>query len=80
MAKDSPGDHIGLRGGTMLVTIDGQEMPLGGDIILSVEGIAGGRRQPRQDPGRMSRLPSGAPVQGHDSARRADLELTGKAP
>ena len=36
VAKDSPGDRAGLRGGTRYVTIDGQEMVLGGDIILSV--------------------------------------------
>ena len=40
VAKGSPGDDAGLRGGTRVVTIDGQQMVLGGDIILSVEGIA----------------------------------------
>ena len=39
VAKDSPGDEAGLRGGTRLVTIDGQQVVLGGDIILSIEGI-----------------------------------------
>ena len=34
-----PGDAIGLRGSSMLVDIGGQEVPLGGDIILSVDGI-----------------------------------------
>jgi len=34
-----PGDAIGLRGSSMLVDIAGQEVPLGGDIILSVDGI-----------------------------------------
>ena len=39
VAKGSPGDEIGLRGSTEIVRISGQEVPLGGDIILSVEGI-----------------------------------------
>src|SRR4029434_3842254 len=39
VAKDSPGDRIGLRGATMLVTISGQSVPLGGDLVLSVEGM-----------------------------------------
>ena len=39
VAKGSPGDEAGLRGGTRLVTIDGQQVVLGGDIILSIAGI-----------------------------------------
>jgi len=39
VAKGSPGDEAGLQGGTKVVTIDGEQMVLGGDIIFSVEGI-----------------------------------------
>jgi S1-C subfamily serine protease len=39
VAKGSPGEEAGLRGGNKVVTIDGQPMVLGGDIILTVEGI-----------------------------------------
>jgi serine protease Do len=39
VAKDSPADRAGLRPGTVPGTIDGKEMALGGDILLSVEGI-----------------------------------------
>ena len=39
VAKGSPGDQAGLRGGTRVVTIDGQQVVLGGDIILSIAGI-----------------------------------------
>ncbi|MGH7332451.1 MAG: hypothetical protein ACREKS_06820 [Candidatus Rokuibacteriota bacterium] len=38
--KDSPADAIGIRTSTMLVNIGAQEVPLGGDIILSVDGIS----------------------------------------
>jgi serine protease Do len=38
VAKDSPADRMGLRGATMLVPIGGQQVPLGGDIVMSVDG------------------------------------------
>jgi serine protease Do len=38
VAKDSPADRLGLRGATMLVPIGGQQVPLGGDVVMSVEG------------------------------------------
>ena len=31
--------NMGLQGGDGIVTIEGKEIPVGGDIILSVEGI-----------------------------------------
>src|SRR5262249_36944457 len=40
VAKDSPADQIGLRGSRMIVRIAGQDVPLGGDIVLSVAGMA----------------------------------------
>ena len=39
VAKGSPGDAVGLRGGTVLVTIMGEQLIVGGDIILKVQGI-----------------------------------------
>jgi serine protease Do len=42
VAKGSPADRIGLRGGTKVVTIDGQQTLLGGDVLLTVEGIPAG--------------------------------------
>jgi serine protease Do len=40
VAKGSPGEEAGLRGGNKVVTVDGQQMVLGGDIILAVDGVA----------------------------------------
>jgi serine protease Do len=40
VAKGSPAEEAGLRGGTKFATIDGQPIVLGGDIILSIEGIS----------------------------------------
>lgn len=39
VARGSPSDLMGLRGGTKVVVIDGQEFALGGDIILKVQGF-----------------------------------------
>ena len=80
VAKDSPGDHIGLRGSRMLVRMGGQEVPLGGDIVMSVEGIA---MTPANSPrirDLIGRLPSGAPFKVSILRAGQVLELTGKAP
>jgi serine protease Do len=38
VAKGSPAEAAGLRAGTLPATIDGQEMVLGGDVILEAAG------------------------------------------
>ena len=40
VAKGSPGEAMGLRGGTKAVVLDGREFVLGGDIVLQVQGVA----------------------------------------
>jgi S1-C subfamily serine protease len=42
VAKGSPADDAGMRGGTILATIGGEPIVLGGDILLSVEGVQAG--------------------------------------
>src|SRR5881409_2116455 len=39
VAKGSAGDAVGLRGGAVLATIMGEQLVVGGDIILKVQGI-----------------------------------------
>ena len=39
VAKGSMASNMGLQGGDRIVTIDGKAVALGGDIILSVDGI-----------------------------------------
>jgi serine protease Do len=39
VAKGSAGEAIGLRGGSGLATIMGEQLVVGGDIILKVQGI-----------------------------------------
>jgi serine protease Do len=42
VAKGSPAEAVGIRGGSRIVTIDGEPIVLGGDIILRVQGIPAG--------------------------------------
>jgi serine protease Do len=39
IAKNSPAALMGLRGGTTHATVDGENVILGGDVILTVQGI-----------------------------------------
>jgi len=39
VAKGSAGEAVGLRGGSALATIMGEQLVVGGDIILKVQGI-----------------------------------------
>jgi S1-C subfamily serine protease len=80
VAKGSPGDLIGLRGSSMLVDIGGQEVPLGGDIILSVDGIGVDTANITKIRDHMSRLQSGGPFKVTILRAGQLLELTGKAP
>src|SRR5437867_1057376 len=42
VARGSAGDAVGLRGGAALATIMGEQLVVGGDIILKVQGVAVG--------------------------------------
>jgi serine protease Do len=39
VVKDSVGGRIGLRGGNRIAIVEGQHIVVGGDILLSVQGI-----------------------------------------
>jgi hypothetical protein len=39
VAKGSPADDMALRGATMIASLGGEQVPLGGGILLSLEGI-----------------------------------------
>jgi S1-C subfamily serine protease len=39
VARGSPGELLGLRGGTKVAIIDGEEIVIGGDVILKVQDI-----------------------------------------
>jgi S1-C subfamily serine protease len=81
VAKNSPGEDAGLRGGTRVVTIDGQQMVLGGDIILTVQGVAA------SNPANMAKirdqlatLQPGAPITATILRAGRIIELNGRVP
>ncbi len=80
VAKGSPADAIGLRGATMIASIGGEQVPLGGDILLTVDGI-------HVSPANLVRIrellnakPSGAPFKVTALRAGRVLELNGKMP
>jgi S1-C subfamily serine protease len=80
VAKGSPADVMGIKGGTTTATIDGRELVVGGDIILSVEGVpvanADALKQIRQ---RLTGLSAGSPFKVTVLRKGQVLELMGKA-
>ena len=61
VAKGSPGEALGLRGGTKVAIIDGESIVVGGDIILKLQGIAvGGLDTYEKIRDELRQLPAGA--------------------
>ncbi len=80
VAKDSPGDWAGLRGGNRVATIDGQQVVLGGDIVLSVDGIQATAANVQKIRDHMNSIKAGAPFKVSVLRAGKVMELTGKAP
>lgn len=80
VVKDSPADQLGLRGGNQMVTISGEEVPLGGDIILEVQGIPMGRQTVGKIRDALSALSSGRPFKVTVLRAGQVVELTGQIP
>lgn len=80
VAKGSPGDHAGLHGATQIVTISGQEVPLGGDVILSVQGIPISAANMTRIRDALSQLKPGTPFTTRILRAGQVLELTGRTP
>jgi serine protease Do len=80
VAKDSPGEALGLRGATQVVRISGQEVPLGGDIILSVEGVAMSVANIEKIRDALGKLAPGSPFKVTVLRKGHVLELTAKLP
>ena len=79
VAKDSPADQIGLRAATQVARISGEDVPLGGDIILTVEGIAMSAANVEKMRDALNRLRPGAPFKVTILRAGQVLELTGTA-
>jgi serine protease Do len=80
VAKGSPGDEAGLRGGTMVVTIGGQPVVLGGDVILSIEGLPATPPNLAKLRDHLSALKSGAPIKVTVLRKGQIVDLAGVVP
>jgi S1-C subfamily serine protease len=78
IAKGSPADQVGLRPATQLATISGQEVPLGGDILLAVQGIPASAANLAKIRDALNQLDPGAPFTVRILRAGEVLELTGR--
>ena len=78
VAKDSPGEQLGLRGATMMVNLGGGDVPLGGDIILTVEGIKAEAANMARIRDQLSAKVPGSPYKVTVLRAGRVLELTGR--
>jgi serine protease Do len=81
VAKNSPGDEAGLVGGTKVVTVGGEQFVLGGDIILSIEGIpAESAAAMMKIRDHLATLKPGAPLTATVLRKGRVIDLTGTVP
>ena len=80
VAKGSPGEDIGLRAGTKVVVIDGQEFALGGDIVLEALGHPMKPANTGKIREELSKLHSGDSFQVTVLRAGRIMQLTGKVP
>jgi S1-C subfamily serine protease len=80
VAKDSPGEQLGLRGATMVVNLGNGEVPLGGDIILTVDGIKAEAANLARIRDQMSTKAAGSSYKVTVLRAGRVLELTGRVP
>jgi serine protease Do len=81
VAKGSPAEEAGIRGGTKTAVIDGETLVVGGDVLLAVDGIpAGNLADYVRMREHLQRLAPGAPVTVTVLRAGRVVELVGKAP
>ena len=81
VAKGSPAEEAGIRGGTKTVVIDGETLVVGGDVLLAVDGIpAGNLADYMRMREHLQRLAPGAAVKVTVLRAGRVVELVGKAP
>ncbi len=80
VAKGSPGEQLGLRGATMVVNLGSGDVPLGGDIILTVEGIKAETANLAKIRDALNSKPPGGSFKATVLRAGRVLELTGRLP
>jgi serine protease Do len=78
VAKGSPAEAMGLRGATMVANLGGDQVPLGGDIILAVEGLKAEAANLAKVRDLLASKPVGSPFKVTVLRAGKVLELTGK--
>jgi len=78
VAKGSPAEAMGLRGATMVANLGGDPLPLGGDIVLAVEGIKAESANLVKIRDLLSSSPAGSPYKVTVLRAGKVLELVGK--
>jgi serine protease Do len=78
IAKGSPAKAMGLRGATMIASFGGDQVPLGGDIILAVEDIKAEATSLEKIRDLLSSKPVGSPYKVTVLRAGMVLELPGK--
>jgi S1-C subfamily serine protease len=78
IAKGSPADAMGLRGATTIASLGGDQLPLGGDIILAVEGIKAEAANLTKIRDLLSTRPAGSPYKVTVLRAGKVLDLSGK--
>jgi S1-C subfamily serine protease len=78
IAKGSPADAMGLRAATMIANLGGDQVPLGGDIILSVESVKAEAVNLTKIRDLLASKPAGSPFKVTVLRAGRVLDLTGK--
>jgi serine protease Do len=78
IAKGSPAEAMGLRGATMVANLGGDQVPLGGDIILAVEGLKAEAANLAKVRELLASKPVGSPFKVTVLRAGKVLDLTGK--
>jgi S1-C subfamily serine protease len=78
IAKGSPAEAMGLRAATMIANLGGDQVPLGGDIILAVEGLKAEAVNLAKVRDLLASKPVGSPFKVTVLRAGKVLDLTGK--
>jgi S1-C subfamily serine protease len=81
VAAGSPAERLGVHGGSVTATIEDEELVLGGDVIVAVQGIAFGSADAYENiRRRLSAVPPGGSIRLAVLRRGEIVELTGAVP
>jgi S1-C subfamily serine protease len=81
VAAGSPAERLGVHGGSVAATIEDEELVLGGDVIVAVQGIAFGSADAYENiRRRLSAIPPGGSIRLAVLRRGEIVELTGAVP